>query len=120
MRKSELYDRAADAFESGEIQWTQCAGAKLSDGRNVLVTHPDATHFCMGGAVLRELVDIVGWEVAADTMVDFWTYMNLATDMEMQFAKWNDQDSRTVGEVVDALRFAAKYAREDEELGQER
>lgn len=98
MTPKELLTAAANAFESGELPWTQGCAARDKYGIRCKEDNPNAVSFCMVGA-LRKLEP------------NFWTrtdaYDAIRKVIGMHPSSFNDTVGREVYTVVWALRKAA-------------
>jgi hypothetical protein len=106
MLPSQVLDKAADLI-TPDGAWTQGHGAHKADGNITGARSPDATCWCLHGAVLAAS----GQPFAdrAEAFVERALGMEHITDAY----DWNDDPARTQPEVVAALRKAADLARSE-------
>lgn len=88
--------------------WTQRAYARDAGGRTLLYQHPDATCFCLAGAML--------------TCAPYWTETTRLRAMTLldslcggDFVDWNDKAGRTQADVLELLDKAIVQAAAAEE-----
>lgn len=96
-----IFDRAADIVARG---WTQDSGPAVDfAGRDLLrVTDPAACRWCMVGAIDLAVIELGLGETDA--------YERACAHFggDLAVIRFNDASGRTQGEVVDALRAAAR------------
>ena len=98
MDRVKVYRRAAELVRRG---WCKFYRAKDDNNKVTFYCSPEATQFCMTGALLRAS-DELGVVAGKLKFADF--------DIEGSLSKWNDVEDRTQGEVVDMLISAAEKA----------
>lgn len=115
MEPAEILEKAADLLESGEAVWTQEDGYfdRLDDGRLAC---------CMMGAVYWVEGTLANGEsfihftveeippVAVKAESALKRHLGLL-ELDQNVETWNDAPGRTLPEVIDALKLAAKDAR---------
>ena len=119
----EVLNKCADQFENQPETWTQGMNASDETGYELPVNDPDACMWCLVGIVAREL-DCRTYVDENGEMVSFHPYMReylrpLAygidnspieiNDPETYVINWNDENDRTVPDVIDLLRSVANH-----------
>jgi len=103
---AEVLEKAADLLAEPE-GWTQDAFAEDADGNSVPIDSPDATCFCIRGAIMK-----VSGERSDGDFQKQAAHLMLNSFERSALARWNDDDMREQAEVVTALRAAATKARQ--------
>jgi len=111
-RVADLLEAVGDAFASGELEWGQGA-ARIFKGRD-----PEGNiqwAFCLIGGIsqMNRLYNVSIWHATAAV----GRHLNIGD--QLGAPAWNDRPGRTVDEVVDALKGAAKDIRNQLEPGDE-
>lgn len=109
---ADVLDAAADLI-GGPGAWIQCAYATSGNGLPIEPWSPDATCFCVTGAIAR----VTGQDVLTIDRhrrnLAARAYIRLCRTLDVpEPFDWNDASGRTQTEVVQALRQAAARARE--------
>lgn len=100
---ADLLNRAADLLETGEYGWTQGIGQRGND-------------VCMGQAIC-----IAATKLHTESTVYVHSLSNHVVSYVSKFLDgvsvpfWNDQEGRTVADVIDKLREMAKLVGEETE-----
>lgn len=95
---ADILNRAADRLEKPGA-WIQSNFSKDKDGKVTGPQAPDACQWCMYGAVYAEATTLEEVETVVAAIKK--------TIGTSPISMWNDQNGRTQGEVVTALRKAA-------------
>lgn len=95
---AEVLFRAADRVQFGG--WTQHTYARDMFGNDVSPESPEATSWCMFGAILTV--------VEADSESEGELVEFLEKRLGCPIGPWNDDPTRTSGEVADTMRRCAK------------
>lgn len=98
---ADVLERAADKL-TPDGAWTQGDWAKNAEGESVEPTSPDATCWCVRGALAAASGDEYGIYGPASEYVERLVQLPV---------HWNDTPGRTQSEVVAKLREAAALAR---------
>jgi len=88
----------AHEYRTSALRWTQRAWARNEIGKNVHYSDPEATCWCLGGAIKRRVP-----YYACDRIFQAFgrALVELRTSWpSSDFVGWQDQPERTVGDVI--------------------